>query len=638
MAKELLDEISRKDKIDVTKLSQKEIQSLQISRWRARTDLLYLANNVLGKTLISQEFNGGLINLLQKFPKPKTKEEALEHDRFVAGTWDYKPLVPNMEHLSGARRRLILDHRGSFKTETNCGCHTVQWLLNYPAACIAIFQYKLDKAETILTGIKEHFQFNGKFRALFPELCPPEDKIYNYGTKAHFDVWDVERKRNSSRRESSVMAASLDAGLAGYHFEVCKYSDVVEPENTETLDQCLKTIDKFGKAEYLLIGLGYWIDVEGTRYHFGDLYGNILNRRERQITKLGRSEWDVYCRGIFLPDLPEGVERKFLPEELSYPDKVDENKLPIPCFPPSLAGRFGSVEKLLLNEEEDPVNFSAQMRNRPIGGRGGVADFPLVDDPLPHKCRPCITPKESYEMGGVSVLPTSYSILGVDFAETVSERANWTVFAHALIDRLGFTHVDMIVREKWQPHESVDALIKFCNALKPTYLVMEEVNFTRGLRVALEREWQLKPYNYKPSIRWTKRPANKEKEERIRLTLQQPYKTGTLKFVKHKITDAAWAGLLQELREFPRSTSDDILDAISDIFDTRDWFGKEYSKTTIPNEFIQIFNDPAAMGDFMHATGSSPMETTPLSGPNQQAHISIVSPTDLAESFYSKFR
>lgn len=1025
MAKELLDEIGKNDKIDVSKLSPREIKELQISRWRARTDLLYLAKNVLEKQDVTEEFNGPLINLLQKFPKPRTKEEAVEKDKFLNGSWIYTPVQPNMELLQGSRRRLILDFRGSWKcldkkqlvrksngayitvdklqvgdliaatktedsleeafvpvlgiehfnqpgyeitfrsgrvltvsnnhpfrtilgwknaedlkpkdrialqahaeepkdakflpdaellgwllgdgsissgncvitshteshrkhiikiceeigltaseskdkkgvaicgyrprlrelnlygctsytkfipeviftanndsikkflygiymtdgclcksglqytsvskdlaegvqklllrlnivsilkphnfrykgrlgtkydvnvedqmmikrflslvpwdkqstwkgydrqynpnintvpkewrelfpkyffargekpqwlkdkwnvnpknpertkslstyngnkafmtdvgiacnneflkflgsdkifwdfvvkiepigeietigvetsskticvddiithnTTLNCECHSIQWLLNYPQACLAIFQYKLEKAETILKSIKEHFQFNGKFRALFPELCPPSDKVYDYGTKAHFDIWDIEHKRRSTRREKSVMAASLDAGLAGYHFEICKYSDVVEPENTETLDQCMKTIDKFGKAEYLLIGLGYWIDVEGTRYHFGDLYGNILGRREKQLKRSGKSEWDVYCRGIFMPDM-DPKDRKYVPEELALPDKKDEKGLPIPSFPSVLAGRFGSVEKLLLNEEEDPTNFSAQLRNRPIGGRGGVPDFPIVEKEGNYE-RPACTPKFEYDN-----MAKSYSILSVDFAETVSERANWTVFAHATIDRIGRTYVDMIIREKWQPSESVAALIKLCNSLRPTYLVMEEVNFTRGLRVAMEREWQLNPSNYKPSIRWTKRPANKEKEERIRLTLQQPYKTGTLRFVKEKITEPAWNGLIQELREFPRSTSDDILDAISDIFDTRDWFGKEYGKSTVPNEFINILDDPSAQAEFLYATGNIPMETNPSPA---STYGSFVSPDDLVESFYSKFR
>ena len=325
--------------------------------------------------------------------------------------------------------------------------------------------------------------------------------------------------------------------------------------------------------------------------------------------------------------MPE-EERKYTPEELALPDKKDADGNPIPSFPPYMSGRFGTVEKLLLTEEEKPANFAAQSRNNPIGGRGGVLDFPVVmkDDKYE---RPSVCPRAEYE-----AIAKSYSILSVDFAETVSERANWTVFAHATIDRVGRTYIDMLVREKWQPHESVKYLLSICNKLRPTYLVMEEVNFTRGLRVALEREWQTNPANYKPSIRWTKRPANKEKEERIRLTLQQPYKTGDIRFVKDKITDTAWAGLIQELREFPRSTSDDILDAISDIFDTRDWFGKEYGKSTVPNEYVPIFDDPTAVTEFIIATGNLPMDT----GPFNSDSTCIVTPDNLIESFYGNFR
>lgn len=627
MAKELLDEIKKNDRIDLSKLSPRERAELKASRWRARTNLLYLATTVLNKPDVSEEFNGPLISKLQKFPKP-SKKQFEENDVYRDGEWNYTPVIANMENLQGARRRLILDHRGSFKTTINCECHGIQWLINYPQACLAIFQYKLEKAETILKAIKEHFQFNGKFRALFPELCPPDDKVYDYGTKAYFDIWDIEHKRAGTRREKSVMAASLDAGLAGYHFEVCKYSDVVEPENTETLDQCKKTIDKFGKAEYLLTGLGYWIDVEGTRYHFGDLYGDILSRRERQLREDGETEWEVYCRGVFMPDL-DPTQRKYLPEELNLPDKKDEKGLPIPSFPPHLLGRYGSVKKLLLNEKEDPTNFSAQMRNRPIGGRGGVPDFPITEKNGVY-VRPAIVPTHEYE----NLIIKAFSVLSVDFAETVSERANWTAFVHATIDRAGRTYVDKIIREKWEPHQSVEALIKLCNHLRPSYLLMEDVNFTRGLKVALEREWQTNPSNFKPYIKWTKRHPFKEKEERIRLTLQSPYRKGDLRFVRDYIHDDAWAGLIQELREFPKSTSDDILDAISDIFDAREWYGKEWGKPTSPNYYVNVFEDPSAEVAFMAATGNLPMETNP----SQSDCTNILTPDVLFESFYAQFK
>jgi len=791
-----------------------------------------------------------------------------------------------MEELPGLRRRIILDFRSSGKTTLNCECHTIQWHLNYPLACVAIFQYKLEKAETILKAIKEHYLTNGKFRALFPEYGPPADKINDFGTKASFDIWKIEQKRPSPRRERSVMTASLDAGLSGYHFEIMKFSDVVETENTETLDQCQKTIDKFGKAEFLLTGKNYWIDVEGTRYHFGDLYGDII-KKTKQHAASGKRFWDIYARGIYVPELPENKVREYSVEELALPDKKDDKGKPVYSFPKELEKIFGDIDMVMQGEIDDPSNFAcsrgdqkilmadysqkdikdvsvgdkvigwkfngtrtrieeaevlatgtvddaeiceiitedgfktyqtadhkwyypttrdyrkikpgqqlwrcyqpfqelspeqekdaiwlagffdgegylsksgcpglaqslshnpetckkledvlrrlefnfncslarpekgrraqqynirggkseyirfwnvvlrhaarrdkflrkfqdafkkpthspgrpnneglhgertmfkvismepvergpvywlqtttgnyivsgflssnSQMRNNPIGGRGGVADFPVVmkDDKYE---RPSVCPRAEYE-----AIAKSYSILSVDFAETVSERANWTVFAHATIDRVGRTYIDMLVREKWQPHESVKYLLSICNKLRPTYLVMEEVNFTRGLRVALEREWQTNPSNYKPSIRWTKRPANKEKEERIRLTLQQPYKTGDIRFVKDKITDTAWAGLIQELREFPRSTSDDILDAISDIFDTRDWFGKEYGKSTVPNEYVPIFDDPTAVTEFIIATGNLPMDT----GPFNSDSTCIVTPDNLIESYYGNFR
>ena len=212
MPNNIVEEIDPNTSINAHDLGAKEIEQLREARWRARHDFFFLANTVLGKDLICPEFNGNLVNLLQKFPKP-SEVQAKMNDRWTSDGWKYTPLIPRMTELPGKRRKLILDFRSSLKTSCNCEVHSIQWSLNYPLACIAIFQYKLEKAESILSSIKQHFLYNARFRALFPELCPPPDKLKDFGTKSKFSLYNINEIRKTARREDTFMTAALEAVL-----------------------------------------------------------------------------------------------------------------------------------------------------------------------------------------------------------------------------------------------------------------------------------------------------------------------------------------------------------------------------------------------------------------------------------------
>jgi len=96
------------------------LRKLKLARWRARTDLLWLCNEILGYKDVSNRVHGPLLGRLQKFPKP-TEQQLEENDVFSHGKWTYTPLVPMME-LGGKRRLLILDSRGCLK----CACDNTE--------------------------------------------------------------------------------------------------------------------------------------------------------------------------------------------------------------------------------------------------------------------------------------------------------------------------------------------------------------------------------------------------------------------------------------------------------------------------------------------------------------------------------
>lgn len=571
---------------NIHSLSPEQIDRIREARWRCRTDLLYLARDILKKDRVSAEFNGPLIDRLQKFPKP-TPEQAVLHDRWTSDGWQYKPLIPDLADLPGKRRQLFIDFRSSYKTTINCECHTIQWLLNYPDICIAIFQYKLEKAESILKAIKEHFLNNKKFRALFPELCPVENAT-KFGNAGQFSVANATKIRKSPRREDSVMAAALEAGLAGYHFEVMKFSDVVDTENSETEEQCLKTITKFGQAKYLLVDPALnWITVEGTRYHFKDLYGKIIEDQVEEVRDFGgdltKSAWDIYCRGIFKVRHND-ADMKFIPEELKMIPILDENGKRIPWDVPTEPKRF-PLEGLEREERIDPANFSAQMRNVPFSGRQGITDFEVVVDPITSE--KSIPKRNVVPLSEFDRFPTAYTVVSVDPAETTTERSNYTAIVVAKFDRHGRVYIVDIIHGKWNPTDVAKKILETTQKYCPEYLCLEEVSATRNLLPYIEREWALFPHRYwRPTVKMNKRDTKVKKEEKIRLCLHSPYETGDLRFVRELIPPIAWHNLVLEFDQFPKGGQDDILDALAEIYASRTWFGQEYARPQVDGGFI----------------------------------------------------
>jgi hypothetical protein len=615
--------------VNLLKLTPQEIDKIRRARWRCRYDLLYLLNVVLGKDLVSEEFNGRLIATLQQFPKP-TEEQMVEHDKWIPGVgFEYTPILPDILDLPGERNTLIIDHRGSFKTTINCEGHTIQWLLNYPTACIGIFQYNLTKAQDTIAGIKHHFVHNDRFRMLFPELCPPADKIHTFGTQTAFDVWGAETRAKSSRKESSVMAAALSAGMAGYHFEVLKFSDIVEPANTETPEQCKKTIHEFGQAQFLLTALdAYWIDLEGTRYSFADLYGKVMDEWIECKKQGIEPPWKVYCRSVFRPNVETP---QFTPDELALPDKLDENGKPITWWTKDKV-RF-NVDKLLYREKVvDPVNFAAQMRNKPIGGRGGVPDFPIVKDGEDYVL-PAVISREEF-----SKIHIAYTLISVDAAYTVSENSNANAFIVADVDRVGRVYVKQIVNEKLESKDVARMIYKLCDTYKPHYLMLEDINFSRGLSMGLEREWDLFPLlHHKPTIKWTKRTNQKAKEEVIRLTLAHYYHFKELRFVKDLIDKKGWEALERELQTFPRGTSDNILDALTDIFYEKQWHGRELpfpssSPSNLKPEDLINFTPPSEAATNAKLAAAFGLTNT-LGTPSTANAFNILTPDDVLNHY-----
>jgi predicted phage terminase large subunit-like protein len=526
--------------------ADEKLARLAHARWKARTNLFWLATEVLGYKDISLDVHYPLLNILQRFPAPPPGERA-KYDDIDWTRQRYTPYVP-MRELDGSRRRLILDPRGMFKTTVNVICHTVQWILNYPDIAVLIVHAKQEVAEDILGEIKAHFQSNRILREMFPEYCPPANKR-DFGTRQKFTVPNRTQPARK-RKEPTVGISSIDTAVAGYHYDVIKFTDIVCLENSGTKDQLQKVAYSFGMYRNVLVKPTDWIDVEGTRYHFSDLYGRIIDGEQKKPQEERR--WAIHIRGIYKKDT-KGKPYTFTPEEMADCDYLrDAAGTPVSWFP-----TWFPVSEMEL-ERQDPATgeflFASQRLNNPVD----TSD----EKPFPIKL---IKWKSRLDMSRV---PMAYYTTTVDTAETQGASADSTAIVTCGWDQFGRCYVVDIRHGKMMPDAIIRELFIACLKYEPVSIRIEETGFVRGLKPSIRRQEDLMgrylPFDFIP------RDNQVAKAARILNTLQPWYRRGEIIFCEDL---ACREALEQELTRFP-AYKDDILDALADQFQNRDWFGR----------------------------------------------------------------
>lgn len=150
----------------------------------------------------------------------------------------------------------------------------IQEIVNDPEITIGIFSHTKDISEKFCAQIKREFEANTDFRHLYTDICwvRPTSEAPVWSTEA----FTVRRKGNP--KEATVEAHGLVKGQpTSRHFALRIYDDVVTLESVSTPQQVEKTTKAWEMSDNLGAGEGrMWMP--GTRYSFGDTYGDILGR------------------------------------------------------------------------------------------------------------------------------------------------------------------------------------------------------------------------------------------------------------------------------------------------------------------------------------------------------------------------
>jgi phage terminase large subunit-like protein len=157
----------------------------------------------------------------------------------------------------------------------------IQEILRDPEITIGILSHTRPVAQKFLDQIKRELERNVTLQRTYPEV------LYEKPRKES-PQWSIEKgiivRRLTNPKEPTVFASGLVDGMpTGAHFRLRVYDDVVTKESVTTPEQVAKTTDAWELSDNLGArgpngepGRAWHI---GTRYHFGDTYNTILERK-----------------------------------------------------------------------------------------------------------------------------------------------------------------------------------------------------------------------------------------------------------------------------------------------------------------------------------------------------------------------
>ena len=413
-------------------------------------------------------------------------------------------------------RRLWLWSRGFFKTSLINEAHTVYLIVNNPNIRILLNSYTIEVAKKPLGAIRNHFTSNEEFRFFFREFCPianKEGKI-EFGTTENFTI----PNRTKNFKEPTVMCAGVGTNITGLHFDYMKNDDLVNKDavTNETQIEASKTYYSLLRPIFDNPTIPRE-DVIGTIYHFNDLHSCMRKNAEFEQS--------------FIPVADEqGV--------FAFPERISREGFETICKDPSM----------------NPYDVQSQYFLNPI-------------DPSQRKF------KDEW-VKYYDVIPegiTSYILC--DPASAVKKKSDYTVIEVWGVDKdFNFYLLDGL-RDKILANDRVDSYMGMAKRAKNLKGAKYEVIGGRhgdleNIRTRFIKEmFHLEPKETKAT--------NASKQDRIEQRLTGQFNAGKILFPRTMPRVYAYNGktydfveeYLLELRQFPFSEHDDILDCHSQLFD-----------------------------------------------------------------------
>jgi phage terminase large subunit-like protein len=171
--------------------------------------------------------------------------------------------------------------RFHFKSTSITTTGAIQEVLCDPEITIAIFSVIKPTAVEFLSQVKNEFETNDRLKETYPDVLYANPRTK--GQDGRPAKWSLARgitvKRKGKPKEATIEAHGLiDGQPTGRHFKMHIYDDIVTQDYLSD-EQIRKTTLRWEMADNLGTkdGVRKWI--AGTRYHFADTYGIIIERK-----------------------------------------------------------------------------------------------------------------------------------------------------------------------------------------------------------------------------------------------------------------------------------------------------------------------------------------------------------------------
>jgi phage terminase large subunit-like protein len=445
-------------------------------------------------------------------------------------------------------RNLILEPRGSFKSSVVTIGYALWRVIKQPNLRVLIDSEEYGKSKAFLRELRGHVEHNDLFRELYGHL--DERKYSDVWTDSGFNL----SKRTKRTKETNFSCAGIDVTKVGMHYDLIICDDLVSEKNITTPEQIEKVIRHY-KLLLSLIDPGCELVVIGTRWHFGDLYGYLLERDRVRVDRGKRARWRKLIRPARYPD-----------GRLLFPERLDNS--------------FLRAQKA----EQGSYIFSCQYLNDPAGAEDAAFKkewfqwFTSLPEGVPLKCAITVDP-------------------------SVGQRDNsdYTAIVAVAVDPLNNWYVLRVDRGRWNPTQIFDRLVRMRRWVQQKYnlkakVAMEVVAFQKVLAFYgkdLMRRREIERF----SIMELKTDTTISKEMRIRGIV--PHIENGKVYFRGKSQRKCSEGikiLVNEMLQFPVGSSKDCIDALAYIPQVLNAPHEQTPRKKEPTIFARILQDAKRRG------------------------------------------
>jgi len=461
-----------------------------------------------------------LIELLKRKKKKQALRDLHFFDKYVLG---YKDMTgPNefhgelCKHVAKKlnRKVLVLEPRGSLKSSCITIGYTLRCIVRNPNVRVLICSEEFLTAKKFLAEIKGHMEKNETFRSLFGNLV---------GTTKWAETEIIVNTRTQEKKEPTVTCAGLDVTKVGLHYDVIIIDDPHSEKNISTAEQ-IEKVKKWYKLLLSLLDPGGKLIVIGTRWHYGDLFGWLIDQERAREEASMPPRLLILKKKAFNGSIADLREGKYQESDFLWSKRLSPEFL---------------MDTLI---DQGPYIFSCQYLNEPVDDESAVF-------------------KKSWLRFYGDEVPKGLKIYAAVDPMIDETGKDFGVIATVGIDQDWKSNILEIRRGKWDENDTIDQIFRCYQKWRHIKIGFEstawQLSYYKFMKAEMARRGMKIPVSeLKPSTRISKR---------LKVRAMVPYWASGLFLLPGKdysTLKGNMAILVDELLRYPLVDNDDCVDAL----------------------------------------------------------------------------